>query len=326
MAAMRVAFVLSLVLLTWYPAVGSPQSTTQSAPPVQGADQRPTFKATVNRVAVAAVVRDRKGRPVTTLGRADFQLFDSGKEQKIVDFRADPSEVSVAMLVDFSGSMDVAVRRQAAREIAFHVLSWLDAGKDEVGLFAFDRTLQELEPFKPAPGDVLKKLDTLKPYGETSLFDAIAETSKILAAESGPRRAIVALTDGADNASRLSPEQVSAIASGIDVPVYIILVISPLDRSGTSTVNEDQIDALQAGRLGDLARWTGGEIFAAVGPSNTSQAARQIVTELRHQYLLAFEPSTQPGWHPINLRTRDKDLVVRARSGYLVKASAPENH
>jgi Ca-activated chloride channel homolog len=325
MAPVRVALVLSLVLLTWYPAVGSSQST-QTAPPAQGTDQRPTFKATVNRVAVAAVVRDRKGRPVTNLGIADFQLYDSGKERKIVDFRADASEVSVAMLVDFSGSMDVAVKREAAHEVAFHVLSWLTPGKDEVGLFAFDRTLHELEPFTPAPGDVLKKLDSLKPYGETSLFDAIAETSKILAAESGPRRAIVALTDGADNASRLTPEQVSGIASGIDVPVYIILVISPLDRAGTSTINEDQIDAMQAGRLGDLARWTGGEIFAAVGPSITSQAARQIVTELRHQYLLAFEPSTQPGWHPINLRTRDKDLVVRARSGYLVKASAPDSH
>jgi Ca-activated chloride channel family protein len=321
---MRAALALSFVLLTWYPAVGSSQST-QSAP-AQGTDQRPTFKATVNRVAVAAVVRDRKGKPVTNLGVADFQLYDSGREQKIVDFRADASEVSVAMLVDFSGSMDVAVKREAARDVAFHVLSWLAPGKDEVGLFAFDKTLQELEPFGKAPGDVLKKLDTLKPYGETSLFDAIAETSRILAAESGPRRAIVALTDGADNASRLTPEQVSGIASGIDVPVYIILVISPLDRVGNTTLNEDQIDALQAGRLGDLARWTGGEIFAAEGPAVTSQAARQIVTELRHQYLLAFEPSTQPGWHPINLRTRDKDLVVRARSGYLVKASARDGY
>jgi hypothetical protein len=73
-----------------------------------------------------------------------------------------------------------------------------------------------------------------------------------------------------------------------------------------------------------LARLTGGEIFAAIGPSVTSQAARQIVTELRHQYLLAFEPSTRPGWHPIELRTRDKDHVVRARNGYLVRNGAPD--
>jgi VWFA-related protein len=277
----------------------------------------------VQRVAVAAVVRDRKGRPVTDLKETDFQLFDGGEPRKIIDFRTETTPVSVALLVDFSGSMDVAVKREAAHEISWHLLSWLK-GKDEVGLFAFDKTLQEIEPFGPAPGNVLKKLEVLRPFGATSLFDAIAETGRILASQSGPRRAIVALTDGADNASRLTAEQVSGIASGIDVPVYIVLVISPLDRAGTSTVNEDQIDALQAGRLGDLARWTGGEIFAAVGPSVTSQAARQIVTELRHQYLLAFEPSTRPGWHPIELRTRDNEHIVRARSGYFVRNGTPD--
>lgn len=318
---MRAVLAASLALLTCSPTAGA----SQTPPPGQTPqEQRPTFKAVVQRVAVAAVVRDSKGRPVTNLKETDFQLFDSGQQRKIVDFRAEMTPVSVALLVDFSGSMDVAVKREAAREISFHLLSWLK-GQDEVGLFAFDRTLQELEPFGPAPGNVLKKLETLRPYGATSLFDAIAETGKILASQSGPRRAIVALTDGADNASRLTPEEVSGIASGIDVPVYIVLVISPLDRAGTTTVNEDQIDALQAGRLGDLARWTGGEIFAAVGPSITSQAARQIVTELRHQYLLAFEPSTRPGWHPIELRTRDKDHVVRARNGYLVRNGAPDS-
>ena len=321
---MRAVLAVTLALLTWSPTVGASQTPPPQPPQTATPqDQRPTFRATVQRVAVAAVVRDRKGRPVTDLKEADFELFDAGQPRKIIDFRAETTPVSVALLVDFSGSMDVAVKREAAHEISWHILSWLK-GKDEVGLFAFDRTLQSLEPFGPAPGNVLKKLETLRPYGATSLFDAIAETGKILASQSGPRRAIVALTDGADNASRLTPEQVSGIASGIDVPVYIVLVISPLDRAGTSTVNEDQIDALQAGRLGDLARWTGGEIFAAVSPSVTSQAARQIVTELRHQYLIAFEPSTRPGWHPIELRTRDKEHIVRARSGYLVRNGAPD--
>jgi VWFA-related protein len=320
---MRGFLAVALALLTWTPTVGATQTPVQP-PPAQGAEQRPTFRATVDRVAVAAVVRDRKGKPVTNLKEADFQLFDSGVSRRIMDFRAEQSPVSLALLVDFSGSMDVAVKREAAREIAWHVLSWMKTGRDQVGLFAFDRTLRELAPFGTDTGEILNKLETVRPYGTTSLFDAIAETGERLAAKSGARRAIVVLTDGADNASRLTSEQVSGIASGIDVPVYIVLVISPLDRAGTKTVNEDQIDALQAGRLGDLARWTGGEIFAAVGPSVTSQAARQIVTELRHQYLFAFEPSTRPGWHPIELRTRDKDLVVRARSGYLVRNAALE--
>jgi VWFA-related protein len=139
-------------------------------------------------------------------------------------------------------------------------------------------------------------------------------------AETGTgRRAIVALTDGIDNASQMSAEAVSSLASSIDVPVYIVLVVSPLDRSGKGTIDDERLDAQMEGRLGDLARWTGGEIFAAIGPTQASQAARQIVGELRQQYLIVFEPDTRPGWHAIDIRTRHKDLVVRARSGYVVR-------
>ena len=284
---------------------------------------RPTFRAQVDRVAVAAVVKDERGRPVTGLTADDFLLFDRGKPTPIADFRAGESPVSLALLADFSGSMDVAEKRAALRDVTAHVLSWLQPGTDQVGLFAFDRHLQALQPFAPAPAGVLAALDTLQPFGKTSLFDAIAETGRLVAAEGGPRRAVLALTDGADNASDLTPSDVSSIASSIDVPVYIVLVVSPLDHAHKSTTHiDEQLEAMLSGRLGDLARRTGGEIFAATGPAPTSIAARQIVGELRHQYLIAFEPSPQPGWHPIELRTRDSRLVVRARSGYVVRSGS----
>ena len=287
-----------------------------------GTSQKPpTFRASVSRVAIAATVRDRRGRPVTSLTEKDFELFDGGVPRVIADFRIEPATVNMAMLADFSGSMDVAEKRAAMREVARHLLSWLQP-TDQVGLWAFDQYLDELQPFAPAPAQVLEKLSGVRPFGKTKLFDAIAEAGRRLAAEGGPRRAVVALTDGADNASRLTPAEVSAMASAIDVPVYIILVISPFDRADKSVVDEDGLDAQLAGPLGDLARWTGGEIFAAIGPAATSQAARQIVGELRQQYLIAFEPSTEPGWHPITLRTRDKNLIVRARSGYTVRGAA----
>jgi hypothetical protein len=72
--------------------------------------------------------------------------------------------------------------------------------------------------------------------------------------------------------------------------------------------------------LGNLARWTGGEIYVGVGPVQSKQSAQSIVDELRQQYLIAFEPGQRLGWHPLELRTRDKDLVVRARSGYIVQS------
>jgi VWFA-related protein len=289
-----------------------------SQPPVpQG--QRPTFKAGVSRVAVAVTVRTKRGRQVTDLKTEDFQLFDSGEARPIVDFRRDASPLTVSLLVDFSGSMDVAVRRDAAAEISRHLMSWLVPADDRVGLTTFDRTLQHVHPISAPSDEVLLKMKAIRPYGQTSLFDAIAEAGRDLAATGASRRALIALTDGADNASRMSASEVSGIASSIDVPVYIVLVVSPLDQaSGGTTVIDDRLEAMLAGRLGDLARWTGGDIFAPVGPSETSVATRQIISELRNQYLIAFEPGARPGWHPIEIRTRDKEHVVRARTGYFV--------
>jgi hypothetical protein len=78
---------------------------------------------------------------------------------------------------------------------------------------------------------------------------------------------------------------------------------------------------MMSGSLADLARWTGGEIYSSISPARSSQAAQDIITDLRQQYLIAFEPSTKPGWHPVELRVRDKekDLVVRTRGGYVVR-------
>ena len=130
------------------------------------------------------------------------------------------------------------------------------------------------------------------------------------------RSAIVVLTDGIDTRSRLTAEQVSSIASGIDIPVYIVAV-DGADRR--STARRDQPGA--PGPLTNLARWTGGEFFIASAPAHASVAARQIVEELRHQYLLAFEASTRPGWRPLEVRARDTDLTVRARAGYRVEGT-----
>jgi hypothetical protein len=57
----------------------------------------------------------------------------------------------------------------------------------------------------------------------------------------------------------------------------------------------------------------------SLGPQQAARTARELVTELRQQYLIAFEPDTRPGWHPIELRTTREDLVVRTRSGYFVR-------
>src|SRR5439155_15662797 len=116
---------------------------------------------------------------------------------------------------------------------------------------------------------------------------------------------------------RLRPEEVSGIASGIDVPVYIVGIVPSIDNptADIATVVADRSPL--SGVLSDLAAWTGGHVFIASTPRQRSMAARQIVDELRHQYLIAIESSGNPGWHGLVVRARDKDLVVRARSGYI---------
>ncbi len=291
------------------------------APP-EPQDQRPTFRASTDLVALAAVVRHQNGKPVTDLTRDDFIVLDRGERRPIVEFRADETPVSLALLVDFSGSMDVASKIAGAREVAGQLVSWLRPGTDRIGLFSFDTHLRELQPLEPAPSDVLSRLDQARPFGSTSLFDAIAGAGRQLASTAGPRRAVVVLTDGADNRSLLTPGEVSAVASALDVPVYIVVVMSPLDGSLKTAEGAPAATAYTGGRLADLARWTGGELYVTSGAAKMSLAARQIVTELRHQYLIGFTPGAEPGWHPIEIRTTQKDLVVRARSGYVVH-SAP---
>ena len=133
------------------------------------------------------------------------------------------------------------------------------------------------------------------------------------------------LTDGVDNASQLTAAEVSGIASAIDVPVYIVIVVSPLDRAGKSTIDDSaRRDARRpSGRSGALDGRR--DLRGDRARRRTSLAARQIVTELRQQYLIVFEPDTRPGWHPIDIRTRQKDLVVRARSGYMVQGQPEQS-
>jgi Ca-activated chloride channel family protein len=281
-----------------------------------------TFKAGVDLVRISAVVRDHKGRFVQDLSARDFEILDAGQRRPIADFRRDFTGVSIALLFDVSGSMEA--RLVNAREAASHVLSWLD-DRDEVAIYTFDTRLDEMTPFTVGLRALPPSLDSLLPFGATSLNDAIAQTAERVGDRSGRRRAIAVLTDGNDNASRLKPAEVSSIASAIDVPVYIFGVVASIDNPLAVERTPAADHSPLAGPLADLATWTGGHAFVASTPAQRSIAARQIIDELRHQYLLAFEASGKPGWHPLVVRAKAKDLTVRARSGYVAGQMHPNS-
>jgi VWFA-related protein len=280
-----------------------------------------TFKAGVDLVRVSALVRDRRGRFVKNLTQADFEVLERGNTRPISDFRRDEAPLSVALLFDVSGSMEA--RLGTAREAATHVLSWLDPTRDEAAVFTFDTRLDEVAPFTVGLTRLPERLASVTPFGATSLHDAIARTADRLAAREGRRRAVVVLTDGMDNASQLSPAEVSGLASAIDVPVYIIGIVPLIDNPTAEEATPTAQRSALGGSLLDLATWTGGDVFAVSTPAERSAMAQRVVSELRHQYLIAFESSGQPGWHPLEIRARGKDLTVRARSGYIAGQSRP---
>jgi len=305
---MRPAVISALALiLACAPLLAASQDGPQPA--------KPTFRSAVDLVSVAAVVRDKRGRFARNLRKEDFVIQDGTTRREIVDFRSDEnSPVRVALLFDVSGSMRLSSRLEEARQAARHLLSAMRLSDtfDEAAVYSFDMNLQALQPFTADASAIESAIARVQPYGQTSLYDAIADTARGVA-DTKPgdrhRKAVVVFTDGLDTSSLMKPEQVAAIASAIDVPVYVVTVLSQGERDREDAREEEN-------PLSALARWTGGHLFVTSAPAHESIAARQIVDELRHQYVLAFSASAAPGWRPLDVKTKDRDLTVRARSGY----------
>jgi VWFA-related protein len=275
---------------------------------------KPMFSAAARLVPISVTVRDERGRSVTDLKQEDFEVLSDDQVKPISNFRSEPSPITVALLVDRSGSMRMPASAAAATDAAHHLVSWLSPETDRFGIFAFDVESTQTSPFGPVSSDALKSLDKLPPYGATSLYDALDFTSTALASEGSPRRAVVAITDGRDTSSALKPEQVASRVSIIDVPVYIISI--------TPDPYQEKSDAIISGprsTLDQLTAWTGGQFFFAGAPNQASMAARTIVNELRQQYILAISPDPRPGWHKLTVRTRQPNRTVRARAGYVTR-------
>ena len=283
----------------------------------------PKFRSSVDIVSVTATVKDRRGRFVRDLQQHDFTVLEAGDSRRVMGFQAvKDAPVKLGLLVDASGSMRVGRKAVDALDTARHLFSAM-RGNDEAALLSFDTQLDLVSRFTSDFASLDTALQRLNPpFGQTSLYDAVDKATGFVAdqARSGgqlpQRSALVVLTDGIDTKSRQTTQEVAAIASRIDVPVYIIAVMSPIDDPET-----DKTPSFDVSDLQQLARATGGELFTASSPAAASIAARDIVADLRHQYVLAFEASARPGWRPIEVRVRDTKLTVRARTGYSAGSS-----
>jgi VWFA-related protein len=288
------------------------------------AQDQVTFRGGVDLVTATVAVRDRKGRVIRDLKQTDFEIIDSGANREIKTFEAGESPISLAVLVDISGSMSVGGNIERARSAVSVAMAALRNGADEAALFTFDSKLEQIVDFTSD----LARLRRVKlegtPWGKTSLFDAIAQTARLVGDRANRHRAVFVITDGVDTGSQLKAPDVSGIASGIDVPVYLLTVVNPVDHTGTEFgVVQPGTATADRATLADLARWTGGDMRVASTGEHIGSTIVDMFEELRHQYLISFEPGEREGWHPIEIRARKNDLIVRARSGYMAGRLRP---
>jgi VWFA-related protein len=275
-----------------------------------------TFRSSVDVVTIQTSVRDGRGRVVQGLTPADFEVRDNGELRPVLTIRSDArSPLSLAILVDMSGSMRVGPKIAMARQAYDSLLAQLHDGEDEVGLYTFDSSLHERHPLTSDLGALKNGLADFEPFGNTSLYDATAATARQLSERTAARKAVIVLTDGTDTSSEMTAEEVSSLASSIDVPVYVLATMPSLDQraaaeSGDGRRHGDVAD------LRDLAEWTGGRFNFARTFVETVTVAAGLVDELRQQYVLAIEAGSGSAWRRLDVRVKHPSATVKARTGY----------
>ncbi|MCA1581871.1 MAG: VWA domain-containing protein [Acidobacteria bacterium] len=304
------------------PAAATPASTAAPSP---RETPLPTYTESAGSeyVLLPVLVFDRKGRFVDGLAKADFRVNAGGVNVTLDTFeRDDDAPASFAFLVDTSGSMKIAGKLESAKSAIRHILEGRRSG-DDFALFAFsENELSLLSEFSPDPSRISRALTRLEAGGRTALFDAVAATpSRMLAGKNG-KRAILLFTDGVDNASRLSADEMATILQQVSIPVYAVgMKNAAFDRLSDAERKDLALDNLKL-----LAYTSGGQLYLANGEEDLRPIAARINTEVRKQYLLGFAPS---GQGELKYRvvvvsvTKPGKWVVRTRRGYRGTVPAP---
>ncbi|MFI5184657.1 MAG: VWA domain-containing protein [Vicinamibacteria bacterium] len=302
---------LALISLAWV------SSANAEAPPV------PTFTVRANLVVVSATAVDGHGRPIRDLRREEIRIFDEGRLQKIAHFTsAAESHARILLLVDASGSMNSELKTASTKMAMVQLLAALDA-TDDVALAGFDSRYFGLVPFTTDRRPILGAFDDLTPFGSTALHDALDKAAQDLASHGEGRRAVVVITDGVDTSSQKTPEEVIARSRALDVPIYAISVLSPIDDPASPLYAGHGAAATAAATAGSellarYARLSGGAAFVVSDFRGLRGASDQIVAELKHQYRLGYDPPEgPPHFRRIEVKSTRRGVVVRTRSGYM---------
>lgn len=309
-----------------YPTVVPSKAPSPSPKPV--ATPLPSYTETAGSeyVLLPVLVFDSKGRFVDGLEKKDFQVNAGGVWVEPDTFeRDDSAPASYAFLIDASGSMKLADKLASAKSAVRHILELRRPG-DDFALFAFaEDEVSMLADFSTDPAKLLRALSSLEAGGRTALFDAVAATpSRMLAGKNG-KRAILLFTDGVDNASKLSAEEMAEILQQVSIPVYAVgMKNAAFDRLTDAERKDLALDNLKT-----LAYSSGGQLFLASGEEDLTPIAAKINAEVRRQYMLGFAPSGQGElkYRVIVVKVaKPGKWQVRTRRGYRGTAPSAAGH
>jgi VWFA-related protein len=305
------------------------------------------FRAGADVVVVPVTVTDRAGRFVQGLTADQFEISEGGTRRTIVQFSAGRAPVSLGILLDIGGApaSDPEARvadgmRWAHTRRAFEaLLTRLDAA-DEVSLAVFNHQVAAA-PWTQDHAGVLRELDGLQPGGGNALMDAMRLVLPNFELARHQRKVLLLISDGND--TTLPAAGVAYPFEG-DVPPGLERFSVTRQTQRQKILDSTRVEARKSGvaqyaigirtregvpvdteLLKSLTTESGGYVAPLRDPSEMSAAVARICDDLQSQYLLAFEPGSADGkYHEIRVRTKDRQLRVRARAGYVAASTTPK--
>ncbi|MGA2113142.1 MAG: VWA domain-containing protein [Bryobacteraceae bacterium] len=274
----------------------------------------------MNLVILKASVLDKEGGFVSDLRKEDFRVYENGSPQTIQVFSHEDVPVAVGLAVDNSGSMGRKRHEVTAAALAFVRAS---NPRDEMFVVNFNERvlfgLPDTQFFSADPVELERALSGMPAGGRTALYDALEAGMDRLKKATLDKKALIAITDGEDNASRHTLRQVLEDAGRSDVIIYTI-----------GLFDEDEHDT-NPGVLKKIADATGGEAFPPRDTTAVVPTCEQIAKDIRNQYTIAYIPSnpkldntrrtikvTAAGHH-------GEKLLVRTRSYYIASPARPKS-
>jgi Ca-activated chloride channel family protein len=273
----------------------------------------------VRLVHIVATVKNRAGQLVGGLQKDDFLVSDNGVPQEIKIFeRQTDQPLSVLLMIDVSGSTQKDLRFETDSAAKF-VRALLGEGnpKDSIKLWGFDYDVHEETNFTHRMDLLESKLKTIHGSAGTSLYDAIWFAAHDLEPREG-RKVMIVVTDGGNTTSYRDSHQALEAAQLADAVIYPVVVIPIMNNAGRNTAGENFLTFAADG--------TGGRTFTPALGAQLDKAFRDIIDDLRTEYMLGYYPHNIPPtrnrFHTLQVRAKSPELQVFARNGYYGDAEA----